>query len=75
MELPADAEVLDTTCQELPGGQWFAAIRFKVPGQGGYDRPPHDDMFRIFKSGNNKQRASQWLKDKLAKIEDPDASS
>jgi hypothetical protein len=64
VKLPANAEILETTVIEVPGCgslPWFAGIRFKIPGQGGYDRPLHDDMFRWFAS---QVEAKEWIADK-----------
>lgn len=67
MELPEDAEILETDVIRLESGSWFAGIRFRVPGQGGYDRAPADDMFRIFDGDDAEARAHAWLKKKLGR--------
>jgi len=68
MDLPDDAEVLDTQVLPLTGGRWFAGIRFRVSGQGGYDRAPHDDMFRTFAT---EAEARFWLDKKLQRRTPP----
>lgn len=65
MDLPDNAEVLDAKAFSIDEG-WFAGIRFRVPEQGGYDRPPHDDMFRTFKGPSAETDAKAWLTRKLS---------
>jgi len=62
-DLPPDAEVLEARTMEVEPGNWGGYIRFRVPGQGGYDRAPYDEFTRLgFKT---KRDADEWVKKKL----------
>jgi len=70
VNLPADAEILETAVEQIQAddkvhepGSWYAAIRFKVPGQGGYDRANSDDMLRT--GFASEEAARSWLQSKL----------
>lgn len=55
--------VLSSALVEMPDGSWFAAMRVKLPNQGGYDRAPHDDVCRVHAT---REKAVAWLVAKLA---------
>jgi len=60
--LPDNAEILESGVVENGAGRWVALITFRVPGQGGYDRMPSDDMVRSFE---REELAQEWLRQKL----------
>lgn len=67
MKLPHDAQVLETSVFPIGAG-WFAGIRFTTSRHGGYDRSPHDDMFRTLPTEAD---AHAWIAEKLANREVP----
>ena len=67
MNLPDNAIIIDTFIY-TEGNSSFAFIRFKIPEQGGYDRPKHDDMFKNFHGTDSKEKATQWIQSKKDSI-------
>jgi hypothetical protein len=63
VNLPPDAQILEAGVLHTPGLAWVASITFKVPGQGGYDRAPSDDMVRAH--FETREDAGEWLLTKL----------
>lgn len=65
MTLPDNAIILETATIRMEGGGAFAGIKFRVPGQGGYDRAPDDDMWRMFQGPDALAKANAWVERKL----------
>lgn len=63
--LPEDATVHESGVADGCDGTWTAVLTVSVPGQGGYDRPPTDDIFKTFEGPTAEQDARAWLARKL----------
>lgn len=61
MNLPLEAEVLDSGALEV-SGSWVAAITYRLPGV-----VQTQDMFRTFTGPEAESAARNWLVDKLTR--------